>query len=120
MACYIIFTKCKRLKTHPNIARIPKYLECLLISVDLLGTGGSCVPFRVGVGDCCDIGENGTISKMSVEGDFAVTLPACNEDRNQCDVPCSHIILLRMSYTCKTHKHNPEVSQITCHSVSEK
>lgn len=55
-------------------------LESLLVSVDLLGIGGGCVPLRVGVEDGCDIGENGIISKMSVEGDLGVTLPACNEN----------------------------------------
>lgn len=55
-------------------------LKSLLISVDLLGTGGGCVPLRVGIKDWCDTGENGIISKMSVEGDLSVTLSACNED----------------------------------------
>lgn len=83
---------------HTQIARIQIFLESLRISADLLGTGGSCVPLRAGVGDWCDIGEKGTISKMSVEGDFTVTLPACNEDRNQCDGLCILNTVLRMSH----------------------
>lgn len=55
-------------------------LQNLLISADLLGTGGGCVPLRVGVDDWGDMGEKGTISKMSVEGDLGVTLPAYNKD----------------------------------------
>lgn len=55
-------------------------LESLLISLDRLGTGGGCMPLWVGIEDWCDTGENGIISKMSVEGDLAVTLPACNEE----------------------------------------
>lgn len=85
-------------RKHTQTARIWIFLECLRISADLLGTGGSCVPLRVGVGDWCDSGEKGTISKMSVEGDFTVTLPACKKDRNQCDGPCIHNTILRMSY----------------------
>lgn len=65
---------------YTNIAKILICLESLLISADLLGTGGGCVPLRVGIEDWCEIGENGIISKMSVEGDLGVTLPACNED----------------------------------------
>lgn len=38
------------------------------------------MPLGVGVEDWCDIGENGIISKMSVEGDFGGTLPACNKN----------------------------------------
>lgn len=52
----------------------------LLISVDRLGTGGGWVPLRVGTEAWCEAGENGIISKMSVEGDLGTTLPACNEE----------------------------------------
>lgn len=55
-------------------------LESLLISVDLLGIGGGCVLLRVGIEDWCDIGENGIILKMLVEGDLGVILFVCNED----------------------------------------
>jgi len=70
------------LKIQSNIVSIIIYLESLLISEDLLGMGGSCVPLPAEVGDGCDIGENGIMSKMSVEGEVTVTPPACNEDRN--------------------------------------
>lgn len=70
----------KHLKGTQMQQRILICLESLLISVDLLGTGGGCVPLRVGTGDWCDTGENGIISKMSVEGDLGVTLLACKED----------------------------------------
>lgn len=58
------------------------YLEYLLVLVDLLGMGGSCVLLRVDVGDWCDIGENGIMLKILVEGDIIVILWVCNEDRN--------------------------------------
>lgn len=35
------------------------------------------MPLRVGVEVACDTGENGTMSKMSVEGDLGVPVPAC-------------------------------------------
>lgn len=82
LPCYLISTKCERLKIQPNITRIVIHLECLLISVDLLGMGGSCVPLRADVGDWCDVGENGIMSKMSVEGDITDPPSACNEERN--------------------------------------
>lgn len=65
---------------YTNVARILVCLESLLISLDRLGTGGGCMPLWVGTEDWGDIGENGIISKMSVEGNLGVTLPACNED----------------------------------------
>lgn len=58
------------------------YLEYLLVLVDLLGMGGSCVLLWVDVGDWCDIGENGIMLKILVEGDIIVILWVCNEDRN--------------------------------------